>query len=256
MPFPLVEADQFTITHQAVLRAIEGQGDPFITRRLRGATFVAARYPCLHVSAPKCASTKTKRALWDLDELGPSPADIHQRTEGDGRLSVFSVGRERAEELLFGNAVLRFRVHRDPVQRLASAYVDKIVHGKWKAVSSSWDAFIRYCGSVPETDVTFDQFACFACSQPDHERDQHWMSQWRLTFSDAIRYNLIVRVDHYAEDMSQLYERLGVPRRKWPSFHLKENASGREALTISAATKQMIRRAYEKDCDPPDVQAS
>ena len=256
MLFQTIESDdQSTITREALERALHADTHSFITARLRGGTFASARYPYLHVSAPKCACTKTKMMLWELEELGPFPADIHDRPPGDQRLSALTVTRDRAMELLFGNSVFRFRVHRDPVRRLISAYVDKIVRGRWAAVRGALEAFTRQFGWPPETTVSFDQFAEFVCAQPDHQRDQHWMSQWRLTLSEAIRYSFTVRVDHYARDMAHVYDRLGVPRRKWPTFDSKENASGSEQPSVSQATQDMIRRAYEKDCDPPPVVA-
>src|SRR5687768_11223288 len=116
----------FPITRSEVEQAIHCASPSFVRTRLQTGSFASATYPYLHMSAPKCACSKTKTLLWELEGHGALPNDIHARPPSDPRRSVLSGGAESALHLIFHPDVVRFRVCRDPISRLVSAYCDKI----------------------------------------------------------------------------------------------------------------------------------
>jgi hypothetical protein len=226
--------------------------DPIIEHRLSYGAFVGMRYPYLYIETPKAACTTTKVHLWNLEGLGPlsDPNNAHFRRPDDPRPSLLSVDEARAIEAMCAKSIYRFCVWRDPVQRLASCYMAKIRLRRDPGIE--WTLYrrriARAFGLGLGDEITFEHFAKFACALPDERRETHFMSQWRLTLSDFLRYDRIVRMDRYADDMAEVYRALGVPRSEWPDFASAcENFTGGGAIEIPQAAAAMIREAYGKD---------
>jgi hypothetical protein len=241
-----------TTTRDAVVQLLRST-DPFVRRRIGHGAFVGVRYPYLYVETPKSGCTTTKLHLWNLERLGPIPYESrpHERPPGDPRLSLLSVSEDRALDALQGHSIFRFCVWRDPVRRLASAFWEKIHLGTDPGAEwPQWRAHIvRAFGLASEKQITLDHFVQFVCALPDHQRDFHFMSQWRLNLADLIQYHRVVRLDRYAEDMAGVYASIGVPEAEWPPLDIRENSSGSEVVQVSEQAAAMIRAAFRTDYD-------
>jgi hypothetical protein len=226
-------------------------GDPFVRDRLSYGSFIGQRYPYFYMETPKAACTATKVVLWRLEGLGPVPADltgVHHRAPTDPRKAPLT--EEQALEALGGPSVFRFFVWRDPVDRLRSAYWDKICLGydpspEW----GRWRGWIREAfGLQPDQEITFDHFANYVCAVPDHLRDIHFMSQGRVILADYVPYDHVVRTDDYARGMVKVLNAVGVPTHSWPPLGERRNDTGsRRSVTVSESTAERIRSAYEAD---------
>jgi hypothetical protein len=237
-------------TRSAAILALRST-DPVLRGRLGYGAFVGVRYPYLYLETPKAACTTTKAHLWRLEGLGPlpHPNSAHARPKEDPRPSLLTIGEARAVEALCGAYVFRFCVWREPVRRLASTYMAKIRLVRDPGVE--WVYYRRVIadrfGLGSEKEITFDHFVRFVCALPDERREPHFMSQYRLSLAHFVRYDRIVRVDRYADDMAAVCRDIGVPPSLWPDFHLRENISGSEAIEISKSSAAMIRDAFRQD---------
>jgi Sulfotransferase family len=236
-----------------ILEELSRDEPSFVRRRLGYGGFISNRFKYFFMEIPKAGATVTKTLLWQIEQLGSPPlADtgiIHRRPSDDPRPSPLTVPIDAARTVLFSKSYYRFSLWRDPVRRLASAYVDKIYLGrstkrKWTTLRKS---LARKCGVEDPRDIGFDWFADFVCSQQDEDRDLHWMSQWRLSLSDYLKYNQFVDLDNYAADMTRLFDEIGVPQDDRPDFRTRLHASGSEKIEISERTAKMIRSSYAQD---------
>jgi hypothetical protein len=244
----------------STLRDLLRSEDPFYQLRLGYGSFIGRRYPYFFIETPKAACTTTKVVLWRLEGLGPVPPDltmVHHRSPWDPRKSPATVAEEAALEALAGSSVLRFFVWRDPVERLRSAYWDKIRLGhdhspEW----DQWRAAIRDAFSMqPDQEISFDRFAEFVCALPDHLRDPHFMSQHRLVLADFVTYDYVVRTDDYAAGMAEVLRALGVPPSRWPRLDERLNESGSGVVPVSASTAERIRTTFQATYDLQEMPA-
>jgi hypothetical protein len=198
------------------------------------------------MGTPKCASSTTKTLLWKLEGLGPLPSDIHDRRRDDRRLSALSLSLADALELLFETSVIRFRVTRDPLDRLISAYRDKVRRFP-PDFARHRDKIVQHFDLPDEHHISFEHFAEYVCTTPDRERNAHWMSQRLLTLADVVPFTIVVRQEHYARDMATLYDAIGVPRKEWPSFEARINALPAGDVVVPKATVRLVEDAYSGD---------
>ena len=236
-----------------LVRALLRSENPFARQRLGYGGFLGRRYPYFYMETPKAACTATKVVLWRLENLGPLPRldMVHERSPWDPRLSPLTVPEDSAVAALSGGSMFRFFIWRDPVDRLRSAWYDKIHLGR--DPSPEWDRWrgeIRAAfGLKSEQPITFDHFAEFVCAAPDESRDHHFMSQRLLLLSDYIAYHYAVRTDDYARGMAEVLTRIGVPKDRWPPLDQLHNHTGSDAIPVSEATAGRIRDAYKAAYD-------
>jgi hypothetical protein len=232
--------------------------DPFYRMRLSYGAFIGRRYPYVFIETPKAACTTTKVVLWRLEGLGPVPPDltmVHHRSPWDPRKSPLTVPEEEALKALGGASAPRFFVWRDPVERLRSAYWDKIRLGyDYSPEWEQWRVVIRNAFRMPaDQEISFDRFAEFVCALPDHLRDPHFMSQRRLVLADFVTYDYVVRTDDYAAGMAEVLRAMGVPHDRWPPLDERRNETGSSVVPVSAATAAKIRSAFSAAYDLLDV---
>jgi len=222
--------------------------DPLIHHRLSYGGFIGRRYPYFYMETPKAACTTTKALLWRLEGLGPLPRldKLHERPPGDPRPSPLSVPEDEAVAALQGGSTYRFFVWRDPVDRLRSAWYEKI-HLR-RDPAPQWDVWVDALRSElalkPDQDISFDLFVEYICGVPDEIRDPHFMSQRLLILSDHIDYHAVVRMDDYASGMAEVMTTIGVPNSQWPPLDERLNASDSGIAKVSSKTADRIRAAY------------
>ena len=227
----------------------------FVRWRLGYGAFIGAKYPYFYMETPKAACTTTKALLWRLEGLGPRPCEanrLHERPWWDRRRSPLTVPEEQAREALVGGSVFRFFVWRDPVARQLSAYNEKIRLGHYAAGSplAALVGRIRTAFDLrPEQEIGFDQFSEFVCAMPDRDREHHVMSQRMQLLTDFIDYHYAVRTDDYAAGMADVLSAIGVPKRRRPDLTERHNSSCCDAVLVSKATSDRIRKAYSGDYD-------
>ena|SRR5579872_1165383 len=230
------------------LRELLRSEDVFVRRRLAYGGFIGRKYPYFYMETPKAACTATKAILWQVEDLGPVPRPdlLHVRLPTDPRPSPLSVSEDEALAALSGRSAFRFFVWRDPVDRLRSAFHDKIHLAR--DPGPEWDWWrSRICnafGLRPDQAISFEQFAEFVCATPDDARDEHFMSQHRLLLIDRIPFDYVVRTDDYVNGMTEVLRTVGVPRDRWPPLERRYNETGSDAVPVSDALAAKIRHAF------------
>ncbi len=62
-----------------------------------------------------------------------------------------------------------------------------------------------------------------------------------------IPYHKVVRRDRFAEDMAEVYRRVGAPESEFAALSRRENRSGSEVVSVSDESAALIRGAFRQD---------
>jgi hypothetical protein len=231
--------------------ALTRQGNTFLFRRLRKASFIGVKYDYVFIGSPKSGVTSAKAALWHIEELGDRPGNVflHERKDVFRRPSAATIPLPEALERLNSPKHFRFTCWRDPIDRLVSAYRDKISNSRPPDKKTLADRAViaRHLNRQSESEISFNEFVDFACAQPDGERNVHWMSQHRVALHDYVDYHRIVRLEKFADDMSVVFDIMGVPTSQRPDLRPHYNGSSGPRPVVDASTANRIREAYSLD---------
>ncbi|WP_432288745.1 sulfotransferase family 2 domain-containing protein (plasmid) [Aminobacter sp. BA135] len=220
----------------------------YVNWRLRVGSFVSPDLKYVYMDTPKCACTATKMHLWEFEGLpkrAPWPATVHERIEGDGRISLLDLPKKDAIFALTSPSVVRFYVYRKPEHRIASAYMNKIADLDLDAYANPRFAIQQKYDLGHPSEITLDQFAEFSCDTDDNFRDAHWQSQNTLLLANLIDYNHAIDMEDYADGMEEVFYQIGDIQRR--NFREVINKTGSKNHLISAPILSKIREAYAQD---------
>jgi hypothetical protein len=166
-------------------------------------------YGCIYVRNAKVATGTT--LLW-----------LHRIHTGDHEFipersihvemklpAVEDVGWEKVLRMLNGDA-FRFSFVRDPVRRLESAYLSKVIrHRRYPGRA----ALQRILGlpEGPDNEVTFEQFIAALEMQDQVRMDVHWRPQHLNLMHGLVEYDLLGRLETFAADVARIREATGMP---------------------------------------------
>ena len=163
----------------------------------------------LYVPVPRAGSTAILWALAGSEGLAEehfrdSPKlevtralTIHDLTRwGDGRRLTGRSTRE-LEEILGSDDWLRFTVVREPVRRLWSAWVTKILlrDPRFVRAFGSEDWFPRSVGDAEDVALAFRRFVAVLADRPEEWQDPHWSGQVGLAGIGEIDYRFVGRME-------------------------------------------------------------
>lgn len=130
-------------------------------------------------------------------------------------------------------AYFRFTVLREPLRRILSAYLDKIVHG-----GQATDEYMRLqvartvraaqaalgLPDDPGRSITFEEFVRYLTKVEDFACDLHWMPQVRLVGTDLGRYAHVGTVERLADTLDLLSSRFAyvVPASGDPNLDVRD----------------------------------
>jgi hypothetical protein len=166
-------------------------------------------YGCIYVRNAKVATGTT--LLW-LHRVHTGDHDFtpERSIHVENKLPrAEDLGWEKVVRMLNGDA-FRFSFVRDPVRRLESAYLSKVVRAR------------RYPGRVelqkilglpegPDNDVTFDEFIAALEMQDPVRMDVHWRPQHLNLMHGLVEYDLLGRLETFASDVARIREATGMP---------------------------------------------
>lgn len=165
-------------------------------------------YGCIYVQNPKAACTTV--LLWlhriHLGNYEDSPTRLHR----DHSLPrVEELGWDSVTRMLSGDA-FRFSFVRDPIQRVESAYLDKVVRHRRHGGRS---LLLRVLGlpDDPEQDVTLDQFVAALEMQDPIRMDKHWRPQHLNLMHGLVDLDLIGRLETFDADLARIRAATGIP---------------------------------------------
>lgn len=121
------------------------------------------------------------------------------------------VGRATAAHMLDGDAY-RFTFVRDPIHRVESAYLNKIVEaadglkGRRRRIQRLLDQ-----PTDPDRVPTFEEFITVLTLEDPIAMDPHWRPQHLNLMHPLVTYDHIGRLETYADDLATITEQAGLP---------------------------------------------
>ncbi|HTZ69148.1 MAG TPA: sulfotransferase family protein [Acetobacteraceae bacterium] len=113
----------------------------------------------------------------------------------------------------------RFTILREPSRRLVSAYLNKLVQGRFS--NQPFGRFMlrehavrraQEMAGVPfdlDRSLTFEEFVHFIVSVEDYELNRHWLPQFRFVGTDLSRYEFVGKLEKLQDAVDYLTERFG-----------------------------------------------
>jgi Sulfotransferase family len=172
-------------------------------------------YGCIWVRNPK-VGTGTM-LLW-LHRVHTGDHGFHPKSSIHAEHTLprpADVGWARVVRMLNGQA-FRFAFVRDPVRRAESAYLNKVVQWRERGGRGGLRRVLRLQRALglvedPERELTFDQFVAALEAQSPLEMDAHWRPQHLNLMHGLIEYDLVGRLETFADDLDRIREATGMP---------------------------------------------
>jgi hypothetical protein len=176
----------------------------------------------VYVPIPKAGSTAVLWALLDLVELEPGNFTRSSKLETTRALTIHDQsiwgrahrlegrsGRPR-REVLDADDWLAFTVVRDPVRRLWSAWVSKLLlrDPRFVAMYGAEPWFPTPPRSANDVLDGFRAFVEVLDERPTEWHDPHWSSQSELAGMRALRYDLVAQVERLPGDLEPVNQHL------------------------------------------------
>jgi len=186
--------------------------------RLNGIAFDDHRF--VYVPVPKAASTSILSVLADL--AGMSPEDrlgsrklevilattVHDGAVWDPSYRLRARSETEFESMFGSDEWFSFTVVREPVRRLWSAWVTKVlVRDPRFVVGMVEDLFPAPPASAGDVVESFRRFVSGLPHRPDWS-DTHWSSQVELAGIPGVSYTHVGRVEHLEETTAELRRHL------------------------------------------------
>jgi hypothetical protein len=180
-------------------------------RRWLAANRVSSRHRYVAFLAAKAACSTIKLALhrfetpdvpvenwWDIhfDHAVPSLAD-HSPAE--------------VVEMLSSPAWFRFCVVRNPYDRLASAWKNKLLSDVDQGYAWLRSAIREAIGADTDAAIRFRDSVDYLLSNDAMATDPHWAPMATTMRPDIVEYDAIGRVETFPEDFAEILRRIGAP---------------------------------------------
>jgi hypothetical protein len=182
----------------------------------------ARRLVCIAI--PKNACTDLKHwfmSLVDPAKLGEPGFRLHAHVRATHTLA--GMARGDAERVVRESFTLAFV--RDPVSRVVSAYVEKIVRPGPDALFEPAREVLAALGVGASRGISFREFVGFLERASDEELESHWRPQ--ATFVRGVRIDLLARMEASAAVLEALGKELGMAPRE----ARRPNATGYTPVT-------------------------
>ncbi|XP_075470276.1 carbohydrate sulfotransferase 9-like [Ascaphus truei] len=210
-----------------------GQISNFVAHRL----FVEHNHKFIFCEVPKVGCSNWKRIILLLQmNLGIEANvlkhdDVHTTTLLK-RLSDYPPKRQR--DML--NNYTKVMFTRDPLQRLVSAYRDKLLHSE-PYYSITFANIIK--SKVRKTqdfkeNVTFEEFIRYILQENPQDRDIHWMPMFQLCHPCNIKYDILGKFETMKQDADHVLKTIAAPKAlTYPSIRHYSNESRTNENTTS-----------------------
>ncbi|KAJ6651105.1 hypothetical protein lerEdw1_000804 [Lerista edwardsae] len=203
--------------------------------------FVEENHQLIYCEVPKVGCSNWKRILLLLTlNLSREALEVKHNTVHRTRLlkKLSSYPSEQQVELLNNYTKVMFTRH--PLERLVSAYRDKLLHSEpyySGVVAGKIKSLFR--GNKTSTEkVTFQEFVNFVLTCKHEYLDIHWKPEFELCDPCNIRYDILGKYETLEQDAEQFLRWIGAPRDlHYPS--IKEHGS--EKRTNSNITWTHLR---------------
>jgi hypothetical protein len=192
----------------------------------------------LYVPVPRAGSTAILWALAASEQLPAERFFESGKLEVTRALTVHDLslwgearrlaGRSSTDldRILTSDDWLRFTVIREPVRRIWSAWLTKVLLRDPRFVTAfgAEDWFPRRVGDPGEIVAAFRTFVAVLRERPTEWHDPHWSAQADLAGLDDVAYSVVARMEELRGALTQVDEHLGRHGRR-PLALRRENAS-------------------------------
>ncbi|XP_039179862.1 carbohydrate sulfotransferase 9-like [Crotalus tigris] len=192
------------------LKKLKRKLDVHVARQL----FVDEKYKFIYCEVPKVGCSNWKKIVLLLrlnlsrDVFEVSQEEIH-KTNLLKRLSSYP-SKQQAE---FLNSFTKVMFTRHPLERLVSAYRDKLLHDEPYysiTVANKIKALFRTDKNLTGP-VTFQEFVNYVITSNDKHLDIHWKPMFQLCDPCNIHYDILGKYETLQEDVNHTLSRLRVP---------------------------------------------
>jgi hypothetical protein len=155
------------------------------------------------------------------------------------------VGWDKVLRMLNGDA-FRFAFVRDPVRRVESAYLSKVLaHRRYPGRAT----LQRILGlpEGPDNELTFDQFIAAIELQDPVRMDPHWRPQHLNLMDGLVEYDLVGRLETFAADVARIREASGLPDAPIELQHVSRNRPATSLLDGRPDLLRKVRDLYARD---------
>ena len=228
LPRPHATALRFKERQRFVERACSrlAESRPPLTLRdrlkLYSRLIVDDKHRLIYCSVPKAGCSSWKKVIQVLTGKASSVESVSRHQTHDHDYFTFlrpnSVAqmREIQAKLIHYKKVM---VHREPLERLISAYASKFVKGDPWFLKNIGSAILRHRGLSEEEaksgrGVRFDEFTSFVArylTRPSLA-NPHWQPMANLCQPCLIRYNFYSKLDTLDEDAKYILTAIGAPK--------------------------------------------
>lgn len=210
---------------------------------------ISLKYKYIYVETPKAGCSTIKDTLQRMEleypELIRSNADcLHDRNYSPLLSPSQSCGLDR----LLGNPdYFVFCFVRNPYTRLLSAYLEKIVQGKYAKTN-----ILIAMGENPTEltkEISFQEFIDVVCHQSISQMDPHWRMQYYQTFQDSINYDFIGRLENFQNDCDYVFSKIRADYAKYYRSERRHATRSEEFLNkfYSEDLKERVFDKYKQD---------
>ncbi|XP_034953276.2 carbohydrate sulfotransferase 8-like [Zootoca vivipara] len=195
----------------------KGKPNPQVMEQL----FVDESHNFIYCEVPKVGCSNWKKIILLLtlnlsrDSLEVDHGRVHT-THLLRRLSSYP--SDQQEKLL--NSSIKVMFTRHPLERLVSAYRDKLLHFEPYYVFVAKKIKTLFRGNPNSTEqVTFQEFVKFVLTQAPKDMDIHWKPMFMLCDPCNIHYDILGKYETLGEDADHVLRRIGAPDDlQYPDF--------------------------------------
>ena len=215
----------------------------------------------IYVECSKNACTTIKRALSLCDHMAHGylhTAKVHNKKKTPF-LGVEDLPREAFIRVLNDPRTFKFCVCRNPYERLASAYLDKI-DSLWLLEPNSFAEYFEVSRSIVEIvrgisdcepdflkacPIAFTEFVDYINRVGTHRHDRHWLAQNITMRPDLIQYSKVVRFEELNRGMAEICDELELTESVREAFARKANQSRQSISWKQLYDESLAEKVYD-----------
>lgn len=201
----------------------------------------------IYVETPKVGCTSIKKILQynelDCDE-SRLPSDVHEREQSP--LKSPNADEAGFVRRLASSEYFTFTFVRDPITRVLSAYLDKIVAQPGEVTPAQREMGIDPAERIP----TFAEFIEMVHRQRPFDMNVHWAPQAFLLGIDKVQYDYIGRFECFNQSIEHLVARRGLKLPPSAMRHGRAHATNASDLLgrhYTNAALERVREIYHDD---------
>ncbi|NXM42903.1 CHST9 sulfotransferase, partial [Gymnorhina tibicen] len=204
--------------------------------------FVEHKHKFIYCEVPKVGCSNWKRTIFLLQsDLNTEASEIEHdnihHTSVIKRLLNYSPALQK--KFLSNYTKVMFTRH--PLQRLVSAYRDKLLHSEAlysTTVANAMKAMFRKNKNSSEK-VSFQEFVSFITAKPPHTLDIHWKPMFLLCDPCNIHYDIMGKYETLGLDSEHVLKAIGAPESlQYPNL----KRYGSEKRTDGDITLEYLRQ--------------